>query len=35
MSCYAPVDWRFNETTRAWQAYEAGTKKTHRCVEGE
>jgi len=35
MTCHALVDWKFNESTRAWEAFEAGTKKLHRCVEGD
>ena len=34
ISCYAIVSWRYDDKLRVWQAFEAGTKKPHKCVTG-
>lgn len=31
MTCHAPVDWRYSETLKTWQPFEAGTKAPHKC----
>lgn len=33
LTCHGEVDWRFNATTRAWQAFDHDSEKLHKCED--